>query len=134
MKGLQRFVLWVLVLIPLHGRGQSATFTLPTYVLDSMIWEVQKGRACDTALNFALQTIESKNVLIDGQGKIIELRDQQIENYALLDANWSARLQNQTELFQIERSNLKQKIRKRNKILVGQGLVIAILLALIVGG
>lgn len=99
-----------------------------------MIWEVQKGRACDTALNFALQTIESKNVLIDGQGKIIELRDQQIENYALLDANWSARLQNQTELFQIERSNLKQKIRKRNKILVGQGLVIAILLALIVGG
>lgn len=99
-----------------------------------MIFEVRKGRQCDTAMNFALQSIESKNVLIDGQGKIIELRGQQIENYALLDQNWSLRLTNQSDLFMIEKSNLKKKIKKHRKIIVGQGLVIAILLALIVGG
>lgn len=99
-----------------------------------MIWEVQKGRACDTALNFALQSIEAKNVLIDGQRKLIDLRGKQIENYALLDANWSARLQNSNDLFQIEKSNLKQKIKRRNKFIAGQGLVIAILVGLIVGG
>lgn len=119
-------------MIPLAGRGQSKTFTLRTDILDSMIFELRKGRACDTALNFALQTIESKNNLIHGQDKIIELRGQEIENYRLLDANWSARLTNQAELESLERSKLKTKLRKQRKIIFGEAVGIIALLAVIV--
>jgi len=99
-----------------------------------LIYEVRKGRACDTALNFALQTIEAKNSLIDGQGKIIELMGQEIENYRLLDANWSARLTNQAELSSIERQKLRHKVRKRGKIIFGQSVGIGVLIALLLLG
>ena len=99
-----------------------------------MIYEVRKGRACDTALNFALQTIEAKNNLIDGQSKIIELRAKEIANYRLLDANWSQRLTNQAELSSIERQKLRNKVRKRGKIIFGQSVGIGVLIALLLLG
>jgi hypothetical protein len=92
----------------------------------------QKSKACDTALNFALQTIEAKNSLIDGQSKLIALRGIEIENYRLLDANWSARLTNQNELFQIQREKDRYKIKKQRKTIFGLSGGIVILVAILV--
>lgn len=108
---------------------QAQTYTLPTVLVDSMIWEVQKGRACDTALNFALQSIEAKNVLIDGQGKLIELRGRQIATLTELDQTWQMRMDNQADLFFIEKSKLKQQKRKWLKIALSEAGLIALLLA-----
>jgi hypothetical protein len=118
-------------MIPLAGRGQSKTFTLPIAIVDSLIFETRKGRACDTALNFALQTIQAKNSLIDGQGKIIELRAKEIGLLKELDANWSARLTNQAELSSIERQKLRNKVRKLGRIIFGESVGIGVLLALL---
>lgn len=131
MKNLKGLVLWALVVIPLAGQAQSKTFTLPTVIVDSMIFEVRKGRECDTALNFALQTIEAKNSLIHGQGKIIELRGKQIENYALLDANWSERMSNLTETHSLDKAKLKAEKKKLRKIIFGESLAIIVLVVLL---
>jgi len=66
-------------------------------------------------------------------GKIIEIRGQRIENYRLLDENWSDRLTNQVELSTIEKSKLKEKAKKRGRIiLLESGLLVGLLTLLIV--
>lgn len=120
--------------MPSKGYTQIKTFPVPVGILDTMLFEIERGRSCDSlqkALNFEILALNAVSLSKD---KAITLQKGQIQTYAVLEGNLRDQMQNQVDLFQIERSNLKQKIRKRNKILVGQGLVIAILVALIVGG
>ena len=44
------------------GQGLCQSFTVPTVILDSMIFEVRKGRACDT-----LQRAQAKELELQGK-------------------------------------------------------------------
>lgn len=100
--------------------------------LDTLFFYALKGKSCDS-LKISLQdALTAKDAQLQAQGKIIELRGLQIENYALLDANWSARLTNQAEAFQIEKAEQKQKVKKQRKQIFGLSGVSLILLAILV--
>ena len=113
-------------------QAQSPSFTLPTSVLDSMVWEVRKGRQCDTALNFALQTIEQKNALIAGQGKLIDLRAKEVATLQELDRNSGLQRDNLEKTFNLDKSILKTKIKKKNRTILGLSGLSAVLLAILI--
>ena len=112
----------------------SQNFTLPSVVVDSMIFEVRKGRACDSLQKAQLRLILATQEQLSSRDKVIALQDRQIENYGLIQETWEKRFTNAQELYTIEKSSLRQKVKKRNKLIVGQSLVIAILVAVILGG
>lgn len=113
-------------------QSYAQLYTLKVSQFDSLIWMAHKSKACDTALNFALQTIEAKNSLIHGQGKIIELRGSQIATLQELDGNWSSRMQNAQDLYFLDKSILKAKIKRKNKTILGlSGISLILLLGLV---
>lgn len=118
----------------LYGQTQSQNFTLPSAVLDSMIFEVRKGRECSLALVASIEAITALQISEGQKGRLIELQASQLENYRLLDANSEARMQNQTELFMIDRQKQKAKLKKRGRIILGQSVAIVVLVVLILGG
>ena len=96
-----------------------------------MIFEVSKGRECASALTASLQAITALQISECEKVRLIELQASQLENYRLLDANWSARLTNQAELSSIERQKLRNKVRKRGRIIFGESVGIGVFLALL---
>lgn len=109
----------------------SKLYCLPEAQFDTIAYYAIKYHSCDTTLRTHLQAITALQISDHEKGRLIDLQSSQLENYRLLDANWSARLTNQNELFQIQREKDRQKIKKRNRIIVGEGLGILLLLALI---
>lgn len=92
----------------------------------------QKSKTCDSALNFALETLKAKDALVEGQGKLIELRGKEVAALKELDANWELRLDNTNKAFLIQKSELRKKVKKRNRIIFAEsgliGLLVLILL------
>lgn len=100
--------------------------------LDTLFFLATKGKKCDS-LQISLQgVLKAQEAQIEGQGKIIELSGRQIENYRILDANSQAQLQNTNDLFLIEKSELKQKVKKQRRTIFGLSGVSLILLAILV--
>lgn len=87
----------------------------------------QKSKACDTALNFALQTIQQKDALIAGQGKLIDLRGKEVANLTELDRNSQLQRENLVNTFNLEKSKLKAQKQKWRRVAFGQAVVIVII-------
>jgi len=102
--------------------------------LDTLFFYAQKGKICDTTIKTQLEAITALQISDREKGELIVLKDARLKNYAILDENWSLRLQNQGDLFQIEKSTLRQKVKKRNKLIIGMAGTIAVLVAVILGG
>lgn len=96
-----------------------------------MIFEVRKGRECSVALTASLERITALENLNHSQGQLIEIRGQEIARLKELDGIFTLRLSNQSELFQIEKSKLRAKIKKRNRIIFGQAAAIVVLVLLL---
>jgi len=111
--------------------GRSQTFTLPTSVLDSLIFEVRKGRMCDSLQESQSRLILATQEQLLTRDKVIALQGTQIENSAFIQATWEKRYDNAQELYQIDKQELKHKIRKRNRIILGESAIILLLLFLI---
>ncbi len=114
--------------------ASAQNYTLPAWVYDSMTFEVARGRECSAlvdGLNFEILALKAVTL---SQGKAITLQKEQIQSYAILEGNLKAQNQNQSELFFIEKSTLRQKVKKRNKLIIGMAGTIAVLVAVILGG
>lgn len=90
-----------------------------------------KYRAADSALNSAHASIQALRQAISEKTDVVTIQGEQLKNYLILIDALKATITNDRELAMVERAELRSKIRKRNKLIAGQGLVIAILLALI---
>lgn len=97
--------------------------------LDTLFFYALKGKSCDSLKNSLQTALDAQEAQLQAQGKLIDLRGQQIENYALLDANWAARMQNANDLYQIDKHKIKTKLKKARKIAIGEGGIICLLLA-----
>lgn len=96
-----------------------------------MIFEVRKGRECSATLAASLERITALQILSTEQAGLIELRGREVQALKELDGNWSLRLQNQTDLFLIEKSKLKTQKRKWLRIAISEAGLIAVLLAVL---
>lgn len=122
---------YVIALLVMTGSvtASAQNYTLPAWVYDSMTFEVARGRECSAlvdGLNFEILALKSVTL---SQDKAITLQKDQIQSYAILEGNLKAQNQNQSDLFFIEKSKLKGKIKKKNKTIGVLSLVIAGLVA-----
>lgn len=81
-----------------------------------------------------MASIQALRQAISEKTDVVTLQGEQLKNYLILIDALKATVTNDRELAMIERSELRQKVKKRNKLIVGQSLVIAILVAVILGG
>ena len=86
-----------------------------------MTFEVRRGRECSAlvdGLNFEILAIKAVTL---SQDKAITLQKDQIQSYAVLEGNLKAQNQNQADLFFIEKSELRTKIKRKNRQILGLG-------------
>lgn len=106
----------------------SQSYTIKVSKLDSLIFYAKKGKFCDSLSETHLKAITALQISDSQKGKVIELQSSLIENYRILDANWSESLQNQADLFLIEKSKLRSQKRKWLRISIAEAGLIAVLL------
>lgn len=110
----------------------SQSYTIKHSTLDSLIMYAKKGKICDTlskSFEIRIRAIEDENRLLIRQS-VNHLS--QIENFKKLDQNWSDRLQNANDLYQIDKRKAKTKLRKTRKIAIAEGGIICLLLAVLI--
>lgn len=109
LKGIALFAFYILT-----TAASSQTYPIPVEVFDRMVWEVQRGRACDTLQ--ARQAVEINAMLkeLAHQGQIIELQAGQITDAgAVIQAE---RMQRGTE------GKLHmQEVAKKNRVILFLG-------------
>lgn len=99
--------------------------------LDTLIFIAIKYKGLDSAFNASLAALEALQASNSHKDGIIHLQGDQLTAYANLTENLKAQNLTQNELFFIDKARLKTTIRKQRKIIVGEGLGILLLLALI---
>lgn len=93
-----------------------------------MIFEVRKGRVCDSLQNAQSRLILATQEQLSTRDKVIALQDAKIENLGLISQTWEKRYDSAQELYSIDKSRMKTKLRKRGRIIFGESVGIAVLL------
>lgn len=88
----------------------------------------EKYLAADSALNAATASIFALRATITQKDVVINLRGHEIATLNILVDNLRNQDLTKQELFTLEKIALKQKIKRKNRIILGEGGVIAILL------
>lgn len=99
--------------------------------LDTLIFIAIKYKGLDSAYNASLAALEALQASNSHKDGIIHLQGSQLTAYANLTENLKAQNLTQNELFFIDKARLKTTIRKQRKVIIGEGLGILLLLALI---
>lgn len=118
--------------MPSKGYTQIKTFPVPVGVLDTMIFEIERGRACDSLQKAQLRLILATQEELSSQGKVIVLQTEQVANLKALSGAKDKQLQNANDLFLIEKSELKQKVKKQRRAIFGLSGITLILVAILV--
>jgi len=93
-----------------------------------------KYRAADSALNSATASIQALRQAISEKTEVVTIQGEQLKNYLILIDALKATITNDRELAMIERAELRQKVKKRNRVIIGMAGTIAVLVAVILGG
>ncbi len=125
-------MLLVLIGSAIPSFGQS--YTIKVSQLDSLLWMAAKYRAADSALNSATASIQALRQAISEKTEVVTIQGEQLKNYLILIDGLKATITNDRELAMIERAELRQKVKKRNKLIIGMAGTIAVLVAVILGG
>lgn len=116
----------ILVLISFTATAQ--TVTMPTWLVDSMIFEVSKGRQCSVVLQAQQVELEKQGLELVATGKALELSQKQTEIVSGLLENSKQSQEILTQQFNQDRKALRKKVRIRNLIIGGQLVLILIIL------
>jgi len=104
------------------------------YKLGYLIRDASLLRICDSLANAQTESIKAKILLnANLEKQIVSLKK---ENGKLwkADSVSDVRFKNAQELYTIDKENLKTKVKRRNKTIIGMAGTIAVLLAVILGG
>lgn len=99
--------------------------------LDSLLFLAEKYLYADSALNVATASIRDLQQAISEKSEVVTLQGQQLKNYLILIEALKDTITNDRELAMVERAELRQTIKSQRKIILGEGLGILLLLALI---
>ncbi len=116
----------------LCAQGLSQSFTLPTVIVDSMIFEVRKGRACDTVLRKQENEIQKLGAELVANGTLIVLQKKEVSQLEALLKNCEKLGALATQEFTIQKERLKDKIKKLIRVVILEGGVIVVLVILLI--
>lgn len=99
-----------------------------------MAFEVRKGRSCEVLKDsLEIRVLSLSEINLQKDTRITGLVAQ-VANVKALEASWPDRMDNQAKTFQLDKAALRQKVKKRNKVIIGMAGTIAVLVAVILGG
>jgi len=122
-----------IILLLIHSTVFSQNYyRIRTGAFDSLAYLAQKGKFCDTALNSQLERITALQNLARTSERLSAENAGQVANLKAQLVNLQAQNQNANDLFLIEKSELKQKVKKQRRTIFGLSGVSLILLAILV--
>lgn len=119
-----------LFLVSTASFAQVPTYQIRVDVLDSMIFEVKRGRSCDSLQKAQLVVIEKQAQELLAGYEIIRLEQSQVKSMQAINASWESTVTAMNTKHEAEKGILKAKIRKLWRVIVAEGSVILIILLL----
>lgn len=122
---MKRYLLTILTLIPLFGNSQTV---IPNAILDSMIWEVAKGRHCDSLQRVQQKEIEALGSELIANQNAVSMQTRQLSTLDSLSTGLRQEVKVVEERGD-ERLKIEKKKSRRFKIAAAlEGLLILILI------
>lgn len=118
-------LLIIFLLSPFLTQGQ--TVTLPTWLVDSLIFEAAYSRQCTQVITAQKDELEKQGVELLHTSKALELSQSESKTLSSLVLNAKEGQRIEQRQFNLDKDVLKRKIRKRNILIVGQTALIIIL-------
>jgi hypothetical protein len=109
-----------------EGQG----FPVPEKVFDAMVFEVRKGRVCDSLQREQAIQIADLNNLVSGHSRAIQLKDGENEALLFVISRWEREYELAKEIHDIDRKAFKSKIKQLFRVVFIEGAVIVVLLVL----
>lgn len=106
----------------------SAQTVLPDIIVDSMIFEVKKGRECNNLQASQAEVIKAQGEELLANGTLIKLSGNQIQTLESMVVNLKDQNKLQSERFSNKEKENKKKLRKRAVIILGQAVIIVLLI------
>ena len=109
----------------------SQSFTLPTKILDSLIFEVKKGRECDSLQQkqaFEIKMLE--NELLSSK-EVIKLKTTENQQSSLIISSLNKTIALMSEKSDAEKARLKTRIRHLWTAVLSEGAIIVLLILII---
>lgn len=104
------------------------------YKLGYLIRDASLLRICDSLANAQSESIKAKNLLNANLEKQIASLKKENSKLWKADSVSDVRFKNAQDLYAIDKENLKTKVKRRNKVIIGMAGTIAVLVAVILGG
>jgi hypothetical protein len=105
---------------------------LPSVIVDSMIFEVRKGRICDTLVNKQENQIQKMGLELMYQGKAIVLLKKESSTLDALLKNCEQLGTLAQKEFTIQKERLIVKIKKLVRVVIIEGGVIVVMIILLI--
>ena len=106
--------------------------SLPSIIVDSIIWRLNLGRACDTLQAKQATELNALSAVVFHQGQRITLSNTKITQLEDVIKLMQEQGANQKEVAQIKNEKLKIRIRKLVRFIVIESGIIVVLVILII--
>lgn len=121
-------IAFLLLFVPLLTTAQ--TINLPVWVIDSAMFEIRKGRQCESVVKAQANEIEKQGKELLAKDVVIELqKDESKTLIGLVGVEKEDRIIDAKE-HKNEKQKLQRKVRKRNGIILVETIAIVVLLLL----
>lgn len=114
------------------SKADSLTYATPVNYFDSLTYETRLGRSCAELSASQDSLIQAQSLELIAGDKLTKLQGAQIANFEFRNDQQNARFDNAQELFTIEKSTLKTKVRKQKRTILGLSGLSAVLLAVLI--
>lgn len=116
----------IFLFLPITCSGQQ--MSLPTWLIDSMAYEVKLGRQCSKVVTAQANEIKALGSELLHTGTALELKTQEAETLKKLIENGKQGREIDQRQFALDREKMKRKIRKRTFLVIGEAVLIVVML------
>lgn len=106
----------------------TAQTVLPNWLIDSMAFEVQRGRQCSLVIEAQQREIESLGKELIHTNTALKLSESKSQTLEVLLHNSKEGNEILGKQFALDKKKLERKVRKRNLLLIGETVLIVLLL------
>lgn len=111
--------------------AQTAYTSLPNWLIDSMAFEVKLGRQCNELQKAQAEQIQKLGLELIATGKLLEASESKNKVSEDMLQNSKESKDVLTQQFNLDRKELRRKIRKRNAVILGETLALIGLILLL---
>lgn len=124
-----KFVLLILALIPAGLQAQN--LSLPVWVIDSLLYETKLSRQCSIALDSQTVAFEKQGLELIETGTALKLYQSKSSTLQDLLDNQKQQRETDGKQAELDKKVLKDKVKRRNKVILAEALGILVLILLI---